>query len=104
MAKQGFSDLMHQCEVMVSGIKRNREKLTASGIDQARIDEFDSLYNGSKEKNNEQEKMKADLKAKTADLSNDIKNLRKLFANMKKRIKLEVEKERWKEYGIEDKQ
>ncbi|MTE24982.1 membrane-binding protein, partial [Microbacterium sp. ZXX196] len=53
--------------------------------------------------NSEQEKLKADLKTKTQALDAKLNELQKLYAQLKKRIKIDIEQSQWKEFGIEDK-
>ena len=53
--------------------------------------------------NTVQERLKADLKTQTAELDELMKELAKLYAEAKKRIKLDFPQERWKEFGFDDK-
>jgi hypothetical protein len=50
----------------------------------------------------EQKDLKANLKTKTASLDSTIDNLEKLLSEARKVVKLEMEKESWKSFGIAD--
>ncbi len=52
---------------------------------------------------NLQEDLKAKLKTKTAELDDKIEELGKMMSEAKKAVKLEMEKESWKSFGIDDK-
>lgn len=49
------------------------------------------------------EKLKADLKTKTQDLDAKLGELKKLYSELKKSVKMDIEQSQWKEFGIEDK-
>lgn len=51
----------------------------------------------------EQEKLKADLKTKTAEMDAELSAMKKLYAEAKKRVKLDIAQSQWCEYGIDDK-
>lgn len=103
MPKQKFSDFMHECELMSSGIEGNKDELASVGIDAKKAKDFDTLYSTTKKLNNEQEKLKADLKSKTDELNTKNSELKDLYSEMKKRIKVQISQPRWKEFGIQDK-
>lgn len=53
--------------------------------------------------NSEQEKLKADLKTKTQELSKTITEIESKVSFIKKLIKIDIPQTQWKEFGIEDK-
>ena len=53
--------------------------------------------------NSENEGLKAESKKKTEDISSKLKELDKLYSQMKKRVKLDIEPSLWGKFGIEDK-
>ena len=53
--------------------------------------------------NSEQEKLKADLKTKTQELSKTIIEIESKVSFIKKLIKIDIPQTQWKEFGIEDK-
>ena len=56
-----------------------------------------------KKLNSEQESLKADLKKKTEEATQKLKEMDKFYADTRKRIKLDVEQTLWRKFGIEDK-
>ena len=53
--------------------------------------------------NSEQEKLKADLRTKTEELSKTITEMESKVSFIKKLIKIDIPKTQWREFGIEDK-
>ena len=53
--------------------------------------------------NSEQEKLKADLKTKTQELSKTITEIESKVSFIKKLIKIDIPQTQWKEFGIEHK-
>ena len=53
--------------------------------------------------NDEQEKLKADLKMKTAELEAKLSELDKQMREARKIVKLDFTQTQWKEFGITDK-
>ena len=53
--------------------------------------------------NSENEGLKAESKKKTEDINSKLKELDKLYSQMKKRVKLDIEPSLWGKFGIEDK-
>lgn len=102
MATKSYADSLFDAKVMIDGLKNNKEKLPA-GIDEAFINNLETLSDQVQKINSEQEKLKADLKSKTKILEDSHKMLLKQYADAKKRIKLDVPQTQWREYGIEDK-
>ena len=75
MATQSYAERISQAEVMLSGLKNNRQQLEKRGIDQAFIDKMTADTADAVRLNNEQEALKAQLKVKTAELSDKMKEL-----------------------------
>jgi len=53
--------------------------------------------------NNEQEKLKSDLTAKTDELEAKLKELGKQVSDAQKIVKMDFDQSRWKEFGIDAK-
>ena len=68
---------------------------------------FNKNYDELREKietlNSENEGLKAESKKKTEDINSKLKELDKLYSQMKKRVKLDIEQSLWGKFGIEDK-
>ena len=87
---------------MLDALKNNRENLPA-GVTEEKINDLENLKLLTEKLNSEQEKMKAQLKQKTEELDDSLKKLSDIYSEMKKRVKIDVPKLLWKEYGINDK-
>lgn len=102
MAKKSYAESISQTNVMVDGMTRNLSKLPQN-LDEAFVKNLSELKVKAVALNSEQEKLKADLKVKTAELENVLAELGKQYDFAKKRIKLDFSQEQWKEFGIADK-
>lgn len=103
MAVQSYAEKISQAEVMLAGLKNNRQQLEKRGLDQAFIDKMSADIADAVRLNNEQEALKAQLKVKTAELSDKMKELSKVNAEARKIVKIDIPQTQWKEFGIEDK-
>ena len=102
MAKKSYSESVSQARVMIDGLTGNSGKLP-KGMDQAFLTSLTDSRTRVVSLNSEQEKLKADLKTKTAELDAEITAMMKLYSEAKKRVKMDFPKEQWKEFGISDK-
>ena len=84
-------------KVMIDALRRNDGKITK--IDNTFVDEMEALRAEVEKLNGEQEKLKADLKAKTEAFVSKMKELDQKYAFAKKRIK--VPQVSWKEFGVD---
>jgi flagellar capping protein FliD len=64
---------------------------------------MESIRTEAKKLNDEQEKLKADLKSKTDALNTKMEELTKKYSEAKKVVKLEFPQTQWMEFGISDK-
>ena len=103
MATKSYSKTITDTQVMVNGIKDNKKVLSRRQIDdkfaaslQVDVDTCIAL-------NNEQETLKAKLKAKTEELDKAMAEMNKKSSEARKIIKLDMPKSTWREFGIEDK-
>ncbi|GIZ14171.1 membrane-binding protein [Capnocytophaga catalasegens] len=103
MAKQSFAENVHLVELVVSGLKSHKDKLSGLGIDEDFITKLEAIRTEAIQLNNEQEKLKAELKTKTDAYTIKSKEMLKLYANVKKRIKVDIPFTLWREFGITDK-
>ena len=86
-------------KVMIDALRRNDGKITK--IDNTFVDEMEALRAEVEKLNGEQEKLKADLKAKTEAFVSKMKELDQKYAFAKKRIKVDVPQVSWKEFGVD---
>ncbi|MGV8962865.1 MAG: membrane-binding protein [Candidatus Saccharimonadaceae bacterium] len=102
---KSYADIISQARIMIDALNRlgSASEDFPMGLGVTFIDEF----NASREKvvayNTEKEKMKADLTAKTQQMDEEMKNMRKMYSEAKKRVKQDVPQEKWEEFGITDK-
>lgn len=89
-------------KVMVDGLTGRGSELP-TGITAEMVAEIDKILKATIALNSQQEKLKADLKAKTAEYDANLKLLNDKAATAKKYIKIAIPQENWKEFGIEDK-
>jgi nicotinamide mononucleotide adenylyltransferase len=103
MATKTYAQSISDATVLVKGIRDNQEVLGKRQVDiifadsmQADIDEAVTL-------NNEQESLKAKLKAKTEQLDAVMTTLAKKTGEARKIIKIDIPQSSWREFGINDK-
>lgn len=101
MAKS-YSEKIISAKVMSDGIIQMKDNLPI-GITEDMATKLQTLRDNVEKVNSEQEAIKASLKAKTEELNAKIDEMDKLYSNLKKRIKLDVEQSLWKTFGIDDK-
>jgi hypothetical protein len=89
--------------VMVQGIGAYSEKLAQRKIDDTFAASLQQEINTCVTLNNEQEKLKARLKDKTAECEAAFVALRLRTAEARKIIKLDMPQTLWREFGIDDK-
>ena len=87
---------------MIDGLKGRNDKLHL-GVKAEDITKLEELRKKMETLNSEQEKLKADLKTKTQELSKTITEIESKVSFIKKLIKIDIPQTQWKEFGIEDK-
>ena len=103
MATKTYAKKISDAQVMVSSLRANAAQVGRRGIDEEFTNKLEADQQLAVVLNNEQEKLKADLISKTAELDAKIAEVEKFMAEAKKVVKLEYPKTQWKEFGIEDK-
>ena len=87
---------------MIDGLKGRNDKLPL-GVKAEDITKLEELRKKMETLNSEQEKLKADLKTKTQELSKTITEIESKVSFIKKLIKIDIPQTQWREFGIEDK-
>ena len=100
MPKTSYAETMNSVKVMLAGLKANAERVAKRGLDTDFVTNLESAYASAQVLDNEQESLKAELKKKTDQLNNEIANLKKLLAEARKIVKIEMEQSSWMEFGI----
>lgn len=103
MAKGSFAEIVNDVKVMLSGMKANADRMTKRGLGADFVSKFAAAVETVKGLDDEQESLKAKLKQKTADVNSGLSDLEKMYMEAKKTVKIEMPKESWKEFGIQDK-
>jgi len=103
MSKPSYAEQISGAQVMVAGLRGNAAQVNRRGIDDQFINKLDSDRLTAATLNDQQEKLKADLKSKTAELDAKMAEMGKELAEAKKIVKLDFPQDQWKQFGIEDK-
>ncbi len=102
MAISSLADLIQELRLRTNGIANNLDDLGNIGLQQADVETGQAHIEALERLDSEQEALKAQLKAKTAELNEAKKVARKWRSRVTKQIKLALEddQERWVEFGI----
>jgi len=98
-----YADNINQTTVMISGLRNNSERAKKRGLDSSFVQGLETDLNEVRNLNNDQESIKAKLKAATDALNKKMESMNKKLDEAKKVVKLEFDKTQWKEFGITDK-
>ena len=98
-----FAQKLSDARLMVSGIRAHTEELAKVRLGEEQAVQMEEMVNGIRELDSKQEKLKADLKSCTAELTEKTKLLSKEVLDAKRRVKLTIPQSGWKEFGIADK-
>ncbi len=104
MSRVTFAQSLTDARLMSDALKAHGEELAKVGLDVEASEKLTALIAKMGEKDTEQEKLKTDLKKTTAALNAMSAELSVLMSDCKKRVKLAMKKDVWKEFGIQDKQ
>lgn len=88
---------------MAAGLKNNAAEVAKRGIDAEFVTRLENNRSNAIAMNDEQEKLKADLKVKTAEFEAKMNEISLQLAEARKVVKLAIPQPQWKEFGIDDK-
>ena len=97
MAKKTFAETLASAQLMAKALQESGN--LPAGIEPSAAHDLERFYEEVTKINQEQEKLKAQLKEKTAQLDASLKKLDEKYAFIKKYIKLGVPQELWRQYG-----
>ncbi len=103
MRNISYAEQISKAQVLISGLKGNADQIARRGLDEAFVIRMDSNRNDATALNDEQEKLKAALKMKTAELDAKLLELDLQAAEARKIVKMDFPQNQWKAFGIEDK-
>lgn len=99
--KVSYAELIAKAQLMVAGLKNNAQEVQKRGIGS----DFTSLLEKQCEEaialNNEQERLKAELKAKTEEFVSKLNAIQEQMREANAVTKLAMPQARWREFGIE---
>ncbi len=100
MSKNSYAEEINTAKLMVAGLKVKSDRVAKRGISADFTSKLEALQNDARSLDNEQEALKARQKEKTVELEKKMKDMKKMLSEANKAVKLEMEKESWKEFGI----
>lgn len=101
--KKNFSEIISKMQVMATGLKNKQQEVAKRGIDANFISELEQIRVEAISLNDEQERLKAELKTKTEALNAKMDTLYAKLSEAKKVVKLAIPQTGWLEFGITDK-
>lgn len=103
MADKIFSERINEAQVMYAGMENNETEAENRGWTAEKNKNLQDIRSKAIKLNDQQEKLKAELKIKTAELKASMKALKASMIEAKKVVKLGFPQEQWKEFGVTDK-
>ena len=103
MPKNSYAEQISKAQVMLAGLKSNAALVARRGLDDAFLTKYEASRATAVTLNDEQEKLKADLKTKTTLLEATLAELEVMVSESQKIVKMDFDKDRWKEFGIDAK-
>lgn len=100
MPRLTYAEQVSKNELMLSGLKNNAGKLSRRGIDETFISQYETDHKTVIALNNEQERLKAELKLKTNELDALLTKVNAANSEASKLVKMDIPQEQWKEFGI----
>ncbi|MDO4880234.1 MAG: membrane-binding protein [Capnocytophaga sp.] len=101
MAKS-YANRIVDLQLLIDGLKEIKDALPA-GITEESIVKLESYKVELESLNSKQEQAKALLKEITDNINKKSKEIDKVYADARKRIKMDVSNVLWRKFGIEDK-
>lgn len=102
MSKKSFADNLAENQVLVKALQERGGELPV-GVTPEMVEELDKLTKGLLQANVEQERLKSQLKDKTAEAKKMSESLVKTKSLVRKYIKIGIPQQLWREFGITDK-
>lgn len=100
MATLPYAKQIEQAQLMVSGLKIYATEVAKRGLENEFTQELNTATEMAIALNNQQEKLKADLKAKTAELEATLQKMETMISESKKVVKLCIPQTEWKAFGM----
>lgn len=94
---------IEKTNLLLEGLKNNQSILKEKGINAGFIEKLESDNNLAIIYNDENDRLKADLKAKTVRANRKLDEIKSMVRDVKKIIKRDFPQEQWSKFGIMDK-
>lgn len=101
MATKSYAEQISKAHVMLAGLKGNAAQVARRGLDETFLDKLETDRLTASTFNDEQEKLKADLITKTAQLESKLVELGNQVSEAQKIVKMDFDQTKWREFGIE---
>ncbi len=101
--RRSFSDRLLEADLLSVGITSHVDTLTARGMRQDYLTELQTVLQGTRSTNEEQERYKAALKECTSRLRVKLKELNRAVREGQQMVKLHIEQSLWLEFGMKQK-
>jgi len=98
-----ISDQIEKTQTILTGLKNKTDILKNKGLDDAFINKLNADNKLMATYNEELDRLKADLKAKTIQTNRKMMEIKTQIREAKKIIKKDFLQHQWKEFGITDK-
>lgn len=100
MKTPSFSKSLSDARLMADAIKAHEEEMAKVGLPEDTVKRLSALIADMSALDTKQEKLKAEQKACTAELNGKAKELSEVMTDCKKRVKIAIKSDLWKEFGI----
>ena len=101
--RRSYAEKVNYAAVLAEGVRKHLDQLSAAGLGEAYLQDLDNQRNLVEDINVNQERLKAELKTSTSQLTKEMKKLDRLVSKGRSVVKFELPFSQWKEFGIEDK-
>ncbi len=101
--KKNYAEVISQAQVMATGLKNNQAEIAKRGIGADFVTELEQIRIEAIALNDEQERLKAELKLKTEALNAKMDIIHTKLSEARKVVKLSIPQSQWLEFGIGDK-
>ena len=99
------AEFISEARIMIDALNRigSASENYPMGLGRIFVDEFTQLREKVVTYTAEKEKLNVELTAKTMQLDDELKKMKKLYSEAKERVKQDVPQEQWEQFGIDDK-
>ena len=103
--RKSDADFISEARIMIDALNRigSASEDYPMGLGRTFVEEFIALREKVVTYTSERDKLNAELTAKTMQLDDEMKKMKKLYSEAKERVKQDVPQEQWEQFGIDDK-